>query len=375
MNKEKISEAQGMKLLTLFLFGSTLIIGTGAMEGRDTWISILLGMVLIVPVYLIYCRILFLFPGKDLVEILEMNFGRIIGKLISLTFIWFAFYLGAMVMRDFGEFVITEALPETPMIISLIAFGLICIWGAKAGIETLAKCGEYFYVFVFALLIIYSLLAIPVMDGSNIFPILGQGVSSVLDGAFEASTYPFGEAVVFLLIFSALPSKSSCYKNYFWALLIAGVTISYIALRNITILGPSTLKAVYFPAYIAIGRINIGNFLQRTEVGVSIVFMLSGFIKIGICLLGTAKGLGRVFNFDDYRILVMPIGLMMVTLSYTIFKDVMEMYDWTFHIWPYYSIPFQFIIPLLIWIFIEMKKKMKNGSKEQEETLNDGGNI
>ena len=371
MNKEKISDAQGIKLLILFLFGSTLIMGTGGNAGRDTWLSILVGMIFIVPVYLIYCRILFLFPGKDLIEILELVFGRLIGKLLSLIFIWYAFHLGALVMRDFGEFVVTMALPETPMVVSLIAFGLLCIWGAKAGIETLAKCGEYFSVFVFVLLIIYSLLSMPSMDIQNALPIMGQGLGKSLGGVLGAMTYPFGEAVIFLFVFSALPNKGSCYKNYFWALFVSGITIAYIALRNTMILGSDTLAAVYFPAYIAISRINIGNFLQRIEVGVSIVFMLSGFIKTAICMLASAKGLGRVFNFDDYRILVTPLGLLMTTLSYTVFKSVIEMNDWTFQIWPYYSIPFQFILPLLIWVFIEIKQKSKNGSMGNEKAADD----
>lgn len=375
MNKEIISDSQGIKLVILYLFGSTLVMGTGGNAGRDAWISILAAMVVAVPVYLIYCRIISLFPGKDLVEILEMNFGKFFGKLISLPFIWFAFHLGALVMRNFGEFIITVALPETPMVIPLVVYGLLCIWGVKSGIETLAKCGEYFAVFVFALLIIYSLLAIPTMDVTNVPPIMGEGFRKAMSGTFAAFGYPFGEAVILMMVFSALPNKSSSYKSYFWALLIAGVTIAYIGLRNIMILGPYTLKAVYFPAYIAISRINIGNFLQRMEIGVTIVFLLCGFIKTAICLLAASKGISRVFGFTDYRLMVAPIGLLMVNLSYTIYSNIMEMYQWAFDIWPYYAFPFQVILPFFIWIFIEIREKMKNRSKGQEEALDDGSST
>lgn len=375
MNKEKISDIQGIKLMVLFLFGSTLVMGTGGEAERDMWISVLVALLLAIPLYLVYSRILSLFPGKDLFEILELNFGKIFGKFISLLFIWFAFHLGALVLRNFGEFIATVALPETPMIVFIILFGFLCIWAVKAGIETMAKCAEYFIVFVMALVIIFSLLVIPSMESSNVMPIMGNGLGKAMSGVLSAITFPFGETVIFMMIFSALQNKKPVYKVYLPALLLAGAVIVIIALRNIMVLGPLTIKAVYFPSYSAISRVNIGNFLQRMEIAVTIEFLLSGFIKITVCLLGVSKGVARVLGFDDYRILVTPIGLLMVNLSYIIYSNTMEMFDWAFKVWPYYALPFEVILPILIWIFIEIKRRAKNKAKETELAVEDGNSI
>jgi spore germination protein KB len=371
LNKEKISDIQGIKMMMLFIFGSALVIGTGGEAERDTWISIAAAILLSFPLYLVYARMLSQFPGKDLFEILELNFGKFFGKLISLLFIWFSFHLGAIVLRNFGEFIINVALPETPITVPIIMFGLLCIWGAKAGIETMAKCSEYFIIIVLFLIVLFGLLSIPIMDIDNILPIMGNGLGKALAGVLSSFTFPFGETVVFLMVFSALQNKKSPNKVYITALLIGGMVVLYVAVRNIMVLGPETIKAVYFPSYSAISRVNIGNFLQRMELAVSIVFILSGFIKIVVCLLAATKGLGRVMGFDDYRILVTPIGLLMINLSYTIYKNIHEMFDWAFKVWPYYALPFQVIIPLLIWIFIELKQRSKNKKKETELTPND----
>lgn len=364
MNKEKISNSQGIKMVILFLFGSTLVMGTGGEAGRDMWLAIGLSVIATIPVYLLYCRIQSLFPGKDLFEILELNFGKLFGKLISLIFVWFAFHLGALVIRNFGEFIITVGLPETPRIVPMIIFALICIWAVKAGIEVLGRCSDYFMVFVMSLLIIYTILAIPIMDTKNILPIMGTGFGDVVKGVPSSFAYPFGEAVAFLLVFSALKNKKSPYKVYIPALLIAGPIMTFVALRNILIMGPLTLKTVYFPAYSAISRINVGNFLQRLEIGVTIVFLLCGFIKVCICLLGATKGLSRILGFDDYRILVLPVGLLMTNLAHIIYKDIDEMFEWAFKVWQYYAIPFQVVLPLLIWIFIEVKARMQNKNQQ-----------
>jgi spore germination protein KB len=375
LNKEKISDLQGIKLMILFIFGSTLVMGTGGEAERDMWISVAIAVLLAVPVYLIYSRILSLFPDKDLFEILDLNFGKFFGKLISLVFIWFAFHLGALVLRNFGEFISTVGLPETPKIVPVIMFGLLCIYGAKAGIETLAKCAEYFIIFVIAIIIIFGFLAIPSMDMDNLLPIMGNGLGKAMSGVLSSFTYPFGETVVFMMILSALQNKKSPYRVYIPALFLGGLVILIIALRNIMILGPNTLEAVYFPSYSALSRINIGNFLQRLEIAVTIVFILSGFIKITVCLLAATKGVARVLGFDDYRILVAPVGLLMVNLANIIYKDIGEMFDWAFKVWPYYALLFEVILPILIWVFIELKQRAKNKPKETELTIQDGSSV
>ena len=366
MNKEKISDIQGIKMVILFLFGSSLVMGTGGEAERDTWLAVAAAILIAIPVYLVYSRVLTLFSGKDLFEILELNFGKFFGKLMSLPFIWFAFHLGALVLRNFGEFIINVGLPETPMIIPIIIFGLLCIWGAKAGIETMAKCSEYFLFFVMSLIILFGLLSIPITDMDNFFPILGTDLSKVMAGVLSSFTFPFGETVVFMMVFSALQNKKSPYKVYITALMLGGIVVVYIVLRNIMVLGPATIKAVYFPSYSVISRVNIGNFLQRMELAVTIVFILSGFIKITVCLLAATKGVARVLGFDDYRILVTPMGLLMINLSSIIYKNIGEMFDWAFKVWPFYALPFQVFLPVMIWIFIELKQKAKNKTKETE---------
>jgi spore germination protein KB len=372
MNIEKISDIQSVKLMILFIFGSTLVIGTGGNAGRDAWISILIAVILAIPIYLVYSRILSLFPGKDLLEILELNFGKFFGRIISLPFIWFAFHLGALVLRNFGEFISTVGLPETPKIVPVIIFGVLCIWGAKAGIETLAKCSEYFIIFVVVLLILFSFLSIPNIDTDNIFPVLRSGYKEIMSGILAAFTFPFGEVVIFMMIFSSLRSKSSSSRVFISALLLSGVTIVLLSARNIMILGPDTIEAVYFPSYFAIGRVNIGNFLQRMEIAVTVVFILSGFIKIALCIMATARGVARVIGFDDYRILITPIGLLMVNLARNIYEDIIEMFDWAFKVWPYYAFPFQVILPVMIWIFIELKQRAKNKANTTETTVDKG---
>ena len=54
-------------------------------------------------------------------EIIEYNFKTSkLSKDDSILYIWYVFHLGALVFRNFGEFMNIVALPETPMMISML---------------------------------------------------------------------------------------------------------------------------------------------------------------------------------------------------------------------------------------------------------------
>lgn len=364
MNKELISDIQGINLTVLFIFGSSLVIGTGGKAKGDMWIAIMLALFISAPILIIYARILSRYPGKDLYDILEEVFGKYLGRAFSLAFIWFSFHLGALVLRNFGEFMNTVGLPETPKIVPIIMFALICVLGVKSGIETLAKCSSYFIVGVFSLLVLLALLTIPNMKPENLLPIMYNGFKPVLQGAFAAFSFPFGELIVFMMVFDSLKTPSSSYKVYLMSLVIGGLVVFFISLRNVMVLGDDTIGSVYFPSYTAISRVNIGNFLQRLEITVSIVFTLSGFIKISICLLAATKGIAKLFGIKDYRVLVTPVGLLMANFAYLVYGNIMEMFDWATDIWAYYAFPFQVVLPLIILISVEVKAQLQKKNKQ-----------
>lgn len=366
MNNEKLAGAQITKTIILFLIGSTMVLGTGFEAGRDMWISSLVATFLSLLIVLVYCRIASLFPGKDLIEILELNFGKLIGRLLSIPFIWFAFHLAAIVLRNFGEFISTVALPETPKVVPMIIFAFICIWAVKAGIETIGRCSQYFILLIAIEIIFVNMLNIPNMEIENMRPLMTLEASKYVKSIFTAFAFPFGETVIFLMLFSSVQNKNSVYRIFLPAILIGGLIISFTTARNIMVLGPNTMEAMYFPSYSAISRVNVGNFLQRLEIVVTIAFLLAGFTKISVALLVATKGFTSVLGFEDYRMFATPIGLLMVNLSYLLYDDITEMFEWAQKVWPYYAFPFQVILPIGIWIALEVKRMLKEKKQQVE---------
>lgn len=145
MDRQIISNSQGICIMSMFLIGTSIVLEVAKNAKQDAWISIALGIIMSLPMIVVYSKLLNNFPEKDLYDIFQYVFGKKIGKVISVLFIWYVFHLGALVIRVFSEFVNVVSLPETPQSIFAIFLGLLCIWTVKSGIEVLGRLAMFFY--------------------------------------------------------------------------------------------------------------------------------------------------------------------------------------------------------------------------------------
>lgn len=362
MNREVISDVQGICLIILFISGSTLALPTGAAAGNDLWLAILLALCLAIPLYMVYSRLLSLYSGKDIFDITIDIFGNFFGKVFGLIFILNTFYLGVLILRDQGDYLITLSLPETPMIIPMIMMIVLCILAVKAGIEVLGRWAKLFFVLNAPVPIIMFLMLIPQMDLNNIQPILYKGIKPLLQGALQALVFPFGDTVVFLMVFFALKSKKSSYNVFIKGLLCGGILIVGVSLAEVLVLGEDLYLTTYYPNHSTVSKVSIGELLQRLEVTVIVATMTTFFLKISICLLAITNGIAKIFGFKDYRFIVVPTALLMCNASYFIFDSLMAKYMWNSEVGTYYFFPFQVILPIIILIAAEIKKRRETNN-------------
>lgn len=358
MQKEQINNKEGICLLALFTMGSTLILGSGGAAKNDAWIAGILGIIMAIPMLIVYIRILAAYPGQSLYDIVEISMGRIAGKIVSIIYVWYSFHLGALVIRNFGEFINTVAMPETPILFTMLCLGIVCILTVNAGVEVLGRVSAFCLPVQIFIIVVVQLLVIPLLNFENIKPILANGLSPVLMGGFSAFSFPYAETSVFMGIFFSLKRKTSIPKVYFSGIFIAAFFIIILTLRNIFVLG-NEIERLYFPAHVAVSHVSIGEFIERIEVTVAIVFVFGVFIKTSVCLLSACKGIEKLFKLNNYRSIVIQTGLLMIYFAHILYDNIMEMQLWAFRVYPYYAFPFQVIIPVIILISVEIKKRRK----------------
>ncbi|MHA6534489.1 GerAB/ArcD/ProY family transporter [Paenibacillus sp. BAC0078] len=366
MSKENIPAGQAISICILFIIGSSLFMGVSGQSGNSSWIALIFAILLAVPLMLIYARLHKLFPGKDLYDMLITVFGAIFGRVLSCLYIWYALHLGALVLRNFGEFGKSVALTSTPMLVPMLVIGLLCIWVVKAGLEVLGRSAKFLLLFTVTVLVLLELLSIPKFQYHHLLPVLDSGWRLVATDTIGTFTFPFAELVIFLGAFSVLPKKVSAKRVLVSGVLLAGVIVIFVTLRNLLVLGPNILSSLYFPSYVAVSRINIGDFLTRIEGSSAVLFVTALFVKVSLCLYVTCNGVAKVFKLSSYRSVVLQMGLIMVYLSDFIYENIMQMEYFAYHIYKIYALPFQLVIPVLLWITAEIQARSAKRAAPQQ---------
>lgn len=359
MNKEKISSRQGLSILIMFTLGSTLILSPWKEAGKDGWISIFIAMIMIIPMYYVYSRLVSIFPGKDLFDLQQELFGKIAGKITSFFLVWYSIHLCAIINRNMSEFIQTMSFAETPLFTIALVGAVLFIWIVKGGIEVIGRYAAFMMPITILSIIITSILVIPKMDIDNLRPVMYNGLTPVLRGAATLFGFPFAETFLFTMVFNSLENKNKTFKIYLLGLLISGLLFISTSVRNVAALGEKLNTALYFPSYVAVALINILDFIDRIEVLVGATFIFSGFLKCSICLYTACRGLAKIFNIKDYKQITAPVGLLVFITSVFIYKSTMEMFDWAAENYIYYVIPFSVILPIVTLT----AAKIRGGSK------------
>lgn len=355
MNREIISDKQGITLVSILIIGTSTIYTMGLIGKQDLWISLILSTCMVFPILLICARLNFMFMGKNLFDILLICFGRYFGSFISLLYIWYFFYNSAEILRNFAQFVTIGFLAETPMYVLMIGITIFCIWIVKEGLEVIARWSEVFIFILIGTIFIAIFSLIPDMRLSNIRPVLQNGLSPVIKGAFVTLSYPLCEVIIFVAIFNTMSNRRLLYKVYILGFGIGALVVFGISLTVILVVGVNAATNTFFPTLAAIKRITIGNLFQRVEVIIATLFSLGAFIKLSIYILATCKGVTRVLGFNNYKFLATTIGLLVINASINMYDSVLDYFSWSFEVWPYFAFLFQVILPIFIWLIAEIR--------------------
>ncbi|HEY8421670.1 MAG TPA: endospore germination permease [Thermoclostridium sp.] len=354
MEKMKISSIQLFLILSGFLFGSTVILAPAKGAKNDAWLAILIGGIIGALLMVIYAAISMLNPSKTLVDILQEKMGNVAGNIFAVLYIWYFIHLSSLVLRDFGEFICTVTFPETPMAVVIGLFAAVLVYIINSGIEVIGRLSELMVPVIPLVVLIISLPVFTVHDFTEFFPILGEGIAPVLSAAYNFICFPYGEAVAFLMVFTHLNKKERLKKIVFIATMVSTLMGVIVFLRDIIVLGTDLIsRATFIPhlTSLLIPGLNV-------EPLVDINLLIGGGVKISVCIYAATRALSQIAGIDDYRKLTGAIATFCVVLSIWGHENLLDLLDWSESVWPYYSIPFQIVIPLLLLVLSLRRKNM-----------------
>jgi len=357
IKKELLSSRQLISLIMLFLFGSNVVIGVNITSDveQDAWIALIFSFLFNIPYIIILSKIISLFPKKNIYEICDQLFGKKIGTFLNIVFLCHTLHLGSIVLRNFSEYIEITTLSETPQLPIMVSLIAMVIYLAKSGIKTFGRWSLIIITVILSTLAFTIIFSISIFEFDYIKPILEHNLKQMSNSAFKLFMLPFSEIVIFLGLADSVSIKNREKKTFILSILFGGIALLSIIVRNILVLGIPLLEASSFSSYQAARIIQIGEFITRIEGLITINFVLAGITKITIFVIVLSKGIAHLSKNNDYRKLIIPSSLIILSLCPFLFDNVIDMFDFA-KIFSLYAIPVQVILPLLIFITALIKK-------------------
>ena len=370
MSKERVTDRYAVPIIVIYMIATTYLAVFNSNARQDAWISALISFVIAFPLLIVYGRIVALFPGQNLYNISIILFGKIVGKVVSLLFIAYSFILGSLIVKTSTEGIKITSLYHTPQVVYSILMVVLAIYLVRCGVTAISKWAAILFPLIIGIIIFELSILIPEMNIINVKPVLYNNWIPVLQFGYSMAASPAMEMIIFVSVLCYLQTPRKAFGAMVKGVGIGTIIISLLILTNILIMGVPFYQKLYFPLYTAITTLSTTTFLQGAALLEAVLYYLAGFTKLSVCLFVTVKGFCRVFNIENYKKMAAPIGLLMVGLSTFMFENIHQMVEfyWVLVFW---SMPFQLLFPIIIWIFAEVRARKLKGkdSDELEENI------
>ena len=360
LDKSKISKTQFMFSVACFIQSSSLLTSFfTSITKQDSWIAVILGSIVSIPILLIYSYIMKTFPNKNLIEINDIVFGPIIGKVFSITYIGFFITISSINTKDLGEFVQKTILENTPSVIIVGLLLLLCSWSVRNGIEIVTRYSLLF-TFIATIIVVSTIfLTIDQMEMDNFLPILQEPTMTYVQATHIILAIPFGEIVVFLMINPNLDIEPKKRMSYlFYGFLLGGITLLLVVFRDIAVLS-KTIEIFLLPSYETLRLISIHSTISRVEALFAISLIILMFFKISILYYISVLGIAHIFKMKSYKTLVLSVGVIIMIYSYTVYPSIIAHMESGSRTAPFGWIVVEAILPLITLIVAKIRKLPK----------------
>ncbi|MBD3919144.1 endospore germination permease [Paenibacillus sp. PR3] len=363
MIEERIGVRQLTILVIHFMLGTSILIAPSNLAfvaKQDGWIACMLGILIVAVSVFLYDALARRYPKLTFTGIIEVIVGKWIGKLISLLLFAYLFLLTAFLVRVAGNFIATQILPETPIeAVSIILLAVI-VAAVGYGIETIARASEMLFFPVLILLALLVLFLLPESKPTNLLPILERGPKPIMLSAFYLFTLQ--EVAVFLMLYPNVSKPEKTRLAMLKGIMVGGIALTLTTTFCLMVLGTELTERNIFASYSLAKKISVAQFL-RVDAFMAIIWLIALFFKAAISYYGASVALAETLGIRRYRVLILPLGMLVMWLSIIVYQNIVEFLNFTPAIWSLFCICFVIVLPMLLIVIDRLRFGSKPGGQ------------
>ncbi|WP_409347067.1 endospore germination permease [Paenibacillus sp. MBLB4367] len=363
LDNGKISPRQYMIIVTLFTVGDWILYvpnWLAAEAKQDAWIgaAFCLGEGLLAA--LLFMALAGRFPRQAITQYGGVILGRVLGWPIALLYVIFFLFDASIILRELGDFMTTQIMPETPIESILILFTVSIVIGTRLGAETISRSSELLFPLVILLFCILILFIWPQIEIRHIRPVFEEGVKPIMSGNLRILGV-LEEAVILLMLFPYVNQPRKAAKAFTFGILTGLFLLTVLTAVCILVLGHDLTAMYGYPSYALAQKISVGNFFERIEVIVAFLWFMTIYTKITVCFYAASLGVAHLFRLANYRFLTLPLAIVMYNLAIIFVPNKPYFDTFVSLFWTPYTLTYGLFFPVL-FLFVAMLRKKSGQS-------------
>lgn len=360
----RISPFELSVLTVLFTIGTTILVipsGMAAEAKQDAWFASLISVILCAGMAYFFIVCGKAMGRKNYIQYLEDVYGKVLGKMIGLLYVFFSFIGATALLSYAGFFTTTQMLTDTPIEIMHIMLAILVVLVVRAGLEVLARTAELLIVWTFLLLVALVVFLLPELDFERLTPLYEASAANHAKAILNFVAIAGFPLVVFLMIFPKHINRPDLAKRNFITGSIVGTgVVAIVIILCLLVLGASTTARQLYPSYVLAKSVNVFEIVERIEAVMAGIWLISIFFKTALYFYVCVIGLAQILQVRTYRFLVVPMGALSVVFSTVIYPNIEYMLHWDDTYWIPYATIMCVIIPLFTLITDKIKKRFKS---------------
>lgn len=359
----KISSRQAAWLV-ISIITATAILFVPAIVAEDArhdgWMSTLIATVGGIVLILIPMALALRFPKETMIQYTPRILGQILGIPLILFYLFFLFWAESVILREFSTFLITAIMPDTPLVVFIASLSFTAALAVRGGLEVIARSNQFVLPIAIVSFVTSLALSINNMNLDRILPLFDHFPSGVLRGSYTPFSW-MTEAALMLMFFPEINRQAQARKAAVVGIALSGLILTAAVLVSLLVLGPHLAAAKIAPTFSMVRMISVGDFIERTDAIMVIVWIGGVFVKISAFTYVKLLGLAQWLGLSDYRPLVWPNVIFSTALAVLVFDNTPEMLHTLSKSAPAFLITINIVLPAILLGFSYLRGKRGAG--------------
>jgi len=358
-NNDLISRYQLMVLIIMTVLSVgvfSLAADVTEQTGTDGWIVILAAGLINIGAVFVIARLNSRFPGKTYAEYSQVILGVIPGKVLTLFFALYLMLVVAYDARAFTEVVKMFLLYRTPAEVIMLSLILVCTYVVRGGVECVARINEIIFPIVIIPLVLIMLFGIPLMDFSNLLPVL-QTPPGKLAMALPYTAFSFGGIEVALFYIGFMKEPKKALRPLVMAVAFITFFFLVVVVSCVATFGVKTTPKLIWPLVNFLRAINLpGLFVERLEGVILPLWMMTVFTTMVSAYFILSYSISKLVGTREQKQYVLPLVILIYYLALQP-DSLAQLYQWGSLVFPVAIYLHLFILPVVLLIVAKLRKR------------------